>query len=210
MSQPDNWTRQHAYLNWPRKLPASTRNKKDVLQIVRKAIKFGDPNQRDRSIAFKKGFDPTAYSTKEWLKRLSRKPGDKGPKPCCPKCVWNVLQANSKAQPAKVSGGVVCNHTSLTSSNVNIWTSLWCSYFLFCHTPMPLALPHALLSSKRSPSCGGRPARSRRCATYTKRTTRAMQQPWRCRSSDAFCTTYSVSGTIEGHDRPYRSFHAFS
>ena len=178
MSQAANSKREHAYLNSPCKLPGSTRKKKDLLELVRKAINFGDPNQRDRSIAFKKGFDPTAYSTKEWLKRLSRKPGDKGPKPCCPKCVWDVLPASvgphSKTQPAKVSGGVVCNHTSLTASYVNIWASLWCSYFLFCHTPMPLALPRALLSSARSPSCGGRPARSRRCATYTKMTTRAM------------------------------------
>ena len=168
-----NSKRPHAYLISQYKLPGSTRNEKqELLEHLRNAITFGDPTQPDASIAFKKGFDPTACSTNKWPKRPSPKPGDKGPTPCCPKAVWEALPASvgphSKAQPAKVSGGVGCNHTSWTSGYVNIWTSLWCSYLLFCHTLMPLASPHTHLTSARSPSCGGRPARSHRCATYTE------------------------------------------
>ena len=85
---------------------------------MKKAFKFADPNQRDRSIVFENGFDPTAYASENLgslRQRSHPKPGDQGPKPCPPcKPVWNVIPARdgqkSKSQPVSVSGGIVCNH----------------------------------------------------------------------------------------------------
>ena len=142
---------------------------------MRKAFKFGDPTQRDRSIGFKNGFDPAAYASAKLgsLRQRSRpKPGDQGPKPCPPrKPVWNVISARdghkSKVQPITVSGGIVCNHKEFDAQyhdykNIYISFIVVFAFFLFCHASMPLDSQRVLLARPRRPNRRGRHAKKRR------------------------------------------------